>query len=193
MSATEPPKRRGWQLPGQESSLESTSTEAAEPQQDLSPAEKAGGLEPTPTMRGSVLGQVTDVEKSTLQRGEANDPIVTLRLERNDPHEGRTFVATVRLEGGEALGFADRGDWIEAVGKSKSAYLIARRCINHTTGAVYGTTGRRALKVLRVILVILLLGGFALFALNMFNSYSRQKAQMVSLCEQSGAPREMCQ
>ncbi|WP_271023388.1 hypothetical protein [Rhizobium sp. RCAM05973] len=95
-------------------------------------------------MAGSIAGQVTDVEQATLQSGQTNVPILTLRLERNDPHAGRTFVASVRLVGTSVSGFADVGDWVEAIGRKSPTFLAATRCVNHTTQAVYigGLTSR---------------------------------------------------
>jgi hypothetical protein len=111
-----------------------------------------------------VFGQVADVSEASLQKNNVTEPIVTFRLERNDPHAGRIFVASVRLEGGDAVGFADNGDWIEAAGTRKSAHLVASCCINHTTGAVYSQSValRVAGTAVKAIIVVLVLAGFAL-------------------------------
>ena len=154
-----PRQRRGWQIPSQQS----TQDGAPRPSPQASPlTPEPGG--PKPTLRGSVFGQVADVSEATLQTSrpfstnQVTEPIVTLRLERNDPHAGRSFIANVRLNGGDAVGFADVGDWIEAVGKRKPAHLVATHCVNHTTGAEYGVrpVGLSATIVIAIVIVIVI-------------------------------------
>ncbi len=130
-------RRRGWKLPDAP-----PSAGEPQPQPEMHQAHEtsrplSGQQIPAQTMAGSVAGQVTDVEQTSLQSGQTNTPIFTLRLERNDPHKGRIFIASVRLSGSNASGFADVGDWIEVSGRRNAAFLIATRCVNHTTQAVY--------------------------------------------------------
>lgn len=139
-----PMRRRGWQLPDPQSVSDTSPPRQEEHTIPRTPPALTGQQIPAQTMAGSIAGQVTDVEQATLQSGQTNVPILTLRLERNDPHAGRTFVASVRLVGTSVSGFADVGDWVEAIGRKSPTFLAATRCVNHTTQAVYigGLTSR---------------------------------------------------
>lgn len=161
----------------------------------------------TPTLRGAVYGQVTEVSESALQYGQGSEPIATLRLERHDAHAGRTAVATVRLKGADALGFAGEGDLVEAVGRRTSALLTASHCINHSTGAVYkGGTVRMLRRVVILLAIFLALGGAMLFGITKLateaeeagrEDFERQSQQMREEsyrdCLASGAPASMCE
>jgi hypothetical protein len=190
--------RRGWQIPGQPSlgDVAPASPPQERPRTETPPV----ASEPKSTLRGGVLGQVTDVSEATLQSNQGAEPIMTLRLERNDPHAGRTFLASVRLKGGDSVGFADVGDWIEAVGKRKSAYLVATRCVNHTTGAVYRrSVGQRLATVAKVIafvvlaiFVVLFLAFAAIQVVDSLAARGGQSARFVQQCLDSGAPPDFC-
>jgi hypothetical protein len=126
--------RRGWELPNTSTTsiTTSTSTTTAAP---VRPSYGSGA--PTPALRGGVLGQVTTVTSGSKTVNNAPEAFVVLRLERHDPHAGRTSILDVRLDGDDSIGFASTGDWIEAAGKRKSSHLRAGQAINHTTGAAY--------------------------------------------------------
>ena len=184
--------RRGWQLPERdEPFVQDEPADVAEPPPDVSG-------QPRPTLSGGVFGQVVDVDVGSVQMGQMSQPVLTMRLERNDPHAGRTFVAAVRLTGGDALGFADVGDWVEAVGRKKSAYLVASRCVNHTTGAVYtgGTPKQLRVIVIFLAVVALMIGGFVFFATQMAEKFDDQskdfRQQSIERCLEAGGSREFC-
>lgn len=156
----EEPQRRGWRLPGQQPRLDPAQLATPDPSIAHAPTGRPALSEPVPTMRGAVFGQVTSEDQATIQGTQKSYPIVTLRLERNDPHAGRSFVASVRLDGEDAVGFADVGDWVEAVGRQTSAFLSAKRCVNHTTGAVFdGGYQLSALRIVLMIFVVLVMVG----------------------------------
>lgn len=128
---------------------------------------------PEPVLRGSVSGQVLASSEGSVQGQKESTPVVTVRLERNDPHAGRTLVASVRLRGPDALGFAHVGDWIEVAGPTRSAYVEARRSVNHTTGAHYRAPRRGSHPIKRVagIIGLVLFVFFAAFILNGITSF----------------------
>ena len=187
----EPRQRRGWQLPGQDPARDDAPAPPRERPVDDAPAAARRPTTPAATLPNGLVGQVTDVSEATLQTNQVSEPIVTFRLERNDPHSGRSFVATVRLKGGDAVGFADVGDWIEAVGKRKSAHLVATRCVNHTTGAVYGHgAGRRVGQAVVVaVAVVVIVAIVAIVATSIIGQGASQREQ----CLDSGAPTSFCE
>lgn len=135
-----PRRLRGWQVPSADGD---TGPLAAQ----MSGANSYGGM-----FGHSVRGEVTDVTDDRI-----GEPVVTLRLERHDPHAGRTSVVIVRLIGTEALGFAERGDRVEVTGKQRKAYIAGSRAVNHTTGAIYTRSGVRAAAPLLILLAIALI------------------------------------
>lgn len=145
-----PRPRRGWQLPtGQVAA--GVGAPSTGPIDGANPSGESH-RELVVSLRGGVIGQVTDVNQNASSH-------VTIRLERYDPHAGRTSVLIVRLRGEDAMGFAETGDWVEATGKKKSAYIDASRCINHTTGAVYSNVGNR---VVGLVFAVVFFGVFLL-------------------------------
>lgn len=153
-SEQELPSRRGWQLPHPVSrddppegmtSPKSSATNAANAP---APPPRADYSGPRPTLPGSVLGQVTKVTVGSVTVNDMPEAIVMLRLERHDPHAGRTSICDVRLDGNDTIGFASVGDWIEAIGKRKSSHLTATEAINHTTGGIYKPSGIQRHKML---------------------------------------------
>jgi hypothetical protein len=161
-----PPSRRGWVLPtdvgvsgASTGATTRSGNERSRPNDSDEPPSEALSL------RGGVFGQVADVSEGSIL-SESSEPVVTLRLERSDPHAGRTAILVVRLRGGDAPGFAAPGDWVEAAGQRKAAYIEASRCVNHTTGAVYRRARTRGLVLLAIVIVFVLvmLGIFQLLA-----------------------------
>jgi hypothetical protein len=155
-----------------------------------------------PTLRGAIWGYVSGVSEGSVQTGEQSKPVVTLRLERNDPHEGRTSVSIVRLSGGEALGFAKAGDLVEAVGRRKSAYLVATDCVNHTTGAAYHVRRTRTaiFVVFAALIAVFVASIFIFVAVSIFqsaqsssNNNSDFRQQAIQHCLASGGSRAFCE
>lgn len=186
--------RRGWQLPDHEPQALGSVDAAA--------AVERVHAEFVPTLRGAVWGYVSGVSEGTVQTGDHSKPVVTLRLERNEAHEGRTSVSSVRLSGGEALGFAKAGDLVEAVGSRESAYLVARDSVNHTTGAVYhlGRT-RKAIVVFFAALVAVFIASICIFvAVTVFqgaqgssNRSNDFRQQQIQHCLAGGGSRAFCE
>jgi hypothetical protein len=193
--------RRGWQLPQHGSVPDQSAPSAGPSEQTASRTEepRQPPSEPVLSLRNGVFGQVTDVSEGSIQVNQSTEPVATLRLERYDPHVGRTSVLIVRLSGGDALGFAETGDWVEAAGRKKSAYIAASRCINHTTGAVYRKGGARKVGriVLAIVIVLVVLGAFLLIANHFQNQFDKtsqtQRDNAVSACLKSGSPSSFCE
>ena len=155
-----------------------------------------------PTLSGALWGYVSGVSEGSVQTGEQPKPVVTLRLERNDPHQGRTSVLSVRLSGGEALGFAKAGDLVEAVGSRESAYLVAKDCVNHTTGAVYHDAKRRiAIFVFFAALIAVFVASVIIFvAISIFegaqgssNNRGDFRQQAIQHCLAGGGSHAFCE
>jgi hypothetical protein len=104
-----------------------------------------------------VIGQVANVTIGSVTVNDTPEAIVVLRLERHDPHAGRTSIYDVRLDGDDTIGFASAGDWIEVVGKRKSSHLKAVEAINHTTGAVYKPSALQRHKMLVAAILFLVI------------------------------------
>lgn len=200
------PKRRGWQLPTQRRSPDAEDASASFESTDPI-------VGPRPALSGSVVGQVTDVVNGSLQANQSSTPIVTFRLERHDPHEGRVQVASVRLAGADAVGFVKVGDWVEVVGKRENAHIDASRAVNHTTSAVYKQSASARLRIALAVIgflifVAIMFGGF-LYATDRDNDafdrrvdqqrqdFDRQvdesRRQSEERCLASGAPQQFCQ
>jgi hypothetical protein len=154
---------------------------------------------PTAVLRRSIAGEVATVSEGAVPVNQTSKPIVTLRLERHDPHAGPTHVATVRLQGGDALGFARVGDWVEATGRNRSAHLVASHCVNHSTGAVYraGFAARFGVTLLTftavVVAGIVFLLIFMVFVVGADKAADTQRQQFMEECIKSGVPRSVCE
>src|SRR4051812_47791880 len=87
-----PPSRRGWQLPTPPPGGGGTTSEPLgdEPSRRQEIGEPPNGA--ALSLRGAVFGQVTEVSEGAIQGSQSNEPVVTLRLERYDPHVGRTAI-----------------------------------------------------------------------------------------------------
>jgi hypothetical protein len=120
-----------------------------------------------------VIGQVAEVNQTSVPVGQQLQPVTMLRLEAHSAEAGRTSVTSVRLQGDEAVGFAAMGDWVEVTGKVQSNPIVASKAVNHTTGAIYDA-GRKRLR--RAIVTVIVLGVFAtlvVIAILVFNNLAR--------------------
>lgn len=216
------PRRQGWQLPGshregdvdEPSGPRSGSHDAREERDASSRPPDGSQRQQHPQMlRGSVSGQVSGVSESIVHVGQHPEPVATFRLERHDPHAGRLAVATVRLNGPDALGFVSAGDWVEAVGKRDGAHLVARHCINHTTHSVFKLSALRQHRIVIAVVVFVvlasaMLGGFAYLASRGQDDFNRRveqqrrqfddqtrrsRSEFIDRCIASGAPRDFCE
>jgi len=206
--------RRGWQLPHEANGPADDQT-PAQPTQTATvpqarPAEAAAT--PTPTMRDSVMGQVTNVTLGSTSVNQDTEAIAMLRVEQHDPHAGRTSIYEIRLDGDETIGFARVGDWVEAVGKRKSSHIKAVRCVNLTTGAVYAPSAARRHRMLIAFLaflaVVAIMATIFIIAVHKgdqsfqnqvkrdnaeFNQNVQKDRQAAKAqCEASGAPQGFC-
>lgn len=85
--------------------------------------------------RRSALGQARGIQQHSPRW---NTSLITaFRLERFAPDRGRLPAGAVRLRGQAAVGFANDGDWVEALGWQRGGVVRARRAFNHSTGAAY--------------------------------------------------------
>lgn len=195
-----PRSRRGWRLPTRPGVPTGSvvSTERSGDKGGGGPGSDRPPSEATLSLRGGVFGQVTDVSEGT--DPQSSQPVVTVRLERYDPHVGRTGIFVVRLRGGDALGFAEAGDWVEAAGKRRSAYIDASRCVNHTTGAQYRSRGTGTWLVLLAFLIVFLLVMIGIIVLlsNHFDNQANHvlrshSGRVIELCGQGRPPRSLCE
>lgn len=195
--------RRGWQLPRTiteppaSSDTESRGSPDASPPPGPSASRRRPDTSPAPTMRGSLLGQVTQVTVGSTTTGDNSMQALVMRIERHDPHAGRTSISDVRIDGDESIGFASVGDWVEARGKRKSSHLRAVRCINHTTGAVYAPSWLRRHRMLLAVAVFLV---FVAVMVTVFVAFERiadedlrrDPGELREQCLQSGVPPSLC-
>jgi hypothetical protein len=187
------PLRRGWRLPVATTEPGGSLTSA--------PHRRSEASGPTPTLRGSVIGQVSQVTVGSTSANKSTEALVMLRLERHDPYAGRTSIYEVRIDGDELIGFASVGDWVEVTGRQKGTHIEALRCINHTTGAVYAPSAWRRHRMLVAALVFLSLVAVVATACvivahkadQAFHDNAKRDVQnQQELCLQSGAPPTLC-
>lgn len=192
------PRRGGWRLPhptsGHKSSPTKDTDSIKQAQEHISDITKA--KQPQPTLTGSVIGQVATVNETSVQVNQQPVAVSTLRLESHTAHEGRTAVATVRLQGPEAVGFAEVGDWIEVTGKKKSVFLLGAKAINHTTNATFTKPSHMLQIIIFTMVVAVMASMFITFAVTMhkrFNDYvEEQHEQAIEQCLAQGHPRSFC-
>jgi hypothetical protein len=153
-------------------------------------------------MRGGVIGQVSQVIVGSTMENRTTEALVMLRLERHDPHLGRTSIHEVRILGDESIGFASVGDWVEATGRQKRGYVNAIRCVNHTTGGIYAPSVARRHRMLIGALFFLVIVAImvTVFVIIVHKSDAhfrdivrRNEGSQQELCLQSGAPPTLCQ
>ena len=121
--------------------------------------------------RRSALGQARGIQQHSPRW---NTSLITaFRLERFAPDRGRLPAGAVRLRGQAAVGFANDGDWVEALGWQRGGIVRARRAFNHSTGAVYRRPMTALLLPAAAIAVIAGLVSLVVFGAGLFERPDR--------------------